>query len=113
MGYDSQLARLSLQAFDSNIQKSIEYFLSKQGASSMHDLEKELLALIETNSKNNKSAKSTGLEEASKSLEEMMKAKRAKELLHNSVPEDDEEYLDFNLDDDALFINEYYSLLAT
>jgi hypothetical protein len=103
MGYDQEVAKLSLQAFGSNIQKSMEFFMSNQNAKSVEELQKELLKLI----KNDQVASA-----ATTSIEEIMKAKKAKELINNDVPEDDEEYLDFNLDEDSLFINKYYSLLS-
>ena len=104
MGYDQQLAKLSLQAFGSNIQKSIEFLMSNQNTKGFEEIQKELLKLV----KSNPAKTST----AATNIEEIMKAKKAKELIHNDAPEDDEEYLDLNLDEDALFINKYYSLLA-
>ena len=95
MGYDADLARSVLQSFNSNIEKTLDFLLSNQNR---ENIEKELKKMVDPSTAAN--------------VEEMLKAKKAKELIHNDVPEDDEEYLDFNLDEDALFINKYYSLLS-
>ncbi len=105
MGYDVELARLCLKAFNSNIQKSIEYLLTSN-ENNKDEILRKLHEIVE------KHSGATAASSASASIEKVMQAKKAKELIYKDAPEDEEEYLDFNLDDDALFINKYYSLLA-
>jgi len=48
---------------------------------------------------------------SSTDLEKRLNAKELLNNLANEIPDDDEAYLDLNLDEDTFFINKYYSLL--
>ena len=109
MGYDLDISKLCLEAFKNNMDKVISFFSEKSG----ENLEEQIKDIIR---------KETGLADqvefdnkptTSKLAAE--KAVNAKKLLDNlavKMPEDDEAYLDLNMDEDVIFIEKYYSLLG-
>lgn len=125
MGYEIELSKLCLEAFNLNIQKSIDYLLSKQNLfttpNGLTMLEHELRHLVEHNKNLNKlndttsttasTSKATNDEKVD-NFKRKIEAKALLDDLAKDMPEDGEEYLDFNLDDDLLYINKYYSLLG-
>ena len=102
MGYDVNVCRLCLSAFKNNISKSIQFFVQNKDDSA--GLEQKLNELIRKQTERN----------LNMSPHELEKAENARKLVENlkkEISDDDEAYLDFNLDDDSFFINKYYSLL--
>ena len=93
---------MCLKSFKNNIQKSIDFFFENKA--DLHDftlLESKLNDLININV--NKL-----------SSEDIEKANSARKLINNlksEISQDDEAYLDLNLEEDAFFINKYYSLI--
>ena len=102
LGYDLNLCKLCLKAFKNNIQKSIDFFFeNKADLNDFTLLESKLNDLININV--NKL-----------SSEDIEKANNARKLINNlksEISQDDEAYLDLNLEEDAFFINKYYSLI--
>lgn len=102
LGYDLNLCKLCLKAFKNNIQKSIDFFFeNKADLNDLTLLESKLNDLININV--NKL-----------SSEDIEKANNARKLINNlksEISQDDEAYLDLNLEEDAFFINKYYSLI--
>ena len=98
MGFDRKLSKLCLKAFNNNLEKSIEFFNRNKDS---YEQIKEKLKLI----RDSMPSESDTLDAIESHLE---KTKNAQELLSNiakEMPDDDEAYLDFNLDEDAFFIN--------
>jgi hypothetical protein len=107
MGFDTKLSKLCLKAFNNNLEKSLEFFNRNKDSLFNYEYIKEKLKLI----RNSMPSDNDTLDTIESNLE---KTKNAQELLSNiakEMPDDDEAYLDFNLDEDAFFINKYYSLL--
>jgi hypothetical protein len=105
MGFDLKLSKLCLKAFNNNLEKSIEFF--NRNKEMNYEQIKESLKIIRESMPSDNDT----LDVIQSNLE---KTKNAQELLSNiakEMPDDDEAYLDFNLDEDAFFINKYYSLL--
>lgn len=104
MGYDLNLCKLCLTAFKNNIQKSIDFFC--RNLSNLADLnlmEEKLKEIIDKNR-----------DELNVTPEEIEKAENAQKFIDSikkDINEDDEAYLDLNLEEDAFYINKYYSLL--
>lgn len=114
MGFDLELGKLCLKAFKNNLQKAINFFLENKlnplGQQEPFDFElikEKLKKLI----KDNKDAENDELPGTSTDLEKRLNAKELLNNLANEIPDDDEAYLDLNLDEDTFFINKYYSLL--
>ncbi len=108
MGYDLDLCKLCLQVFNSDLNKAINFFLENKGILEDKDnLKTKLESLIKNKSIPNE--KST-IEHQNK-IEKAYNAKRLLNKIAKDMPEDDEAYLDFNMEEDAFYINKYYSLL--
>ena len=103
MGYDLDMCKLCLQAFNSDLNRAVNFFLEnknliqekEQLKSKLESLINMDLKKIDTNVKSEKALKASVL------LNKIAK----------DIPEDDEAYLDLNMDEDAIYINKYYSLL--
>jgi len=108
MGYDLELCKLCLQVFNSDLNKAVNFFLENKSLLQDKDvLKTKLESLIKTDS--NK-IENNHFEQ----LDKIEKAHKANVLLNKiakDMPEDDEAYLDLNIEEDALYINKYYSLL--
>jgi hypothetical protein len=105
MGYDLELCKLCLQAFDSDLNKALNFFLENKN--SLHDAAsikcklEDILKISDNTLDRDKQTKAE-------------KAHKANQLLNNIVkdmPDDDEAYLDLNMEEDSFYINKYYSLL--
>jgi hypothetical protein len=114
MGFDLELAKLCLKAFKNNLQKAINFFLEnklnpleQQEPLHFETMKEKLKKLINEN----KDAESEERPGTSKDLEKCLNANELLNNLANEIPDDDEAYLDFDLDEDTFFINKYYSLL--
>jgi hypothetical protein len=101
LGLDKNLGQLCLKVFENNVHKSIHFI--NENSNILNDyplLESKLKELIK---------KTTNLSD--QDIEKSENARKIIKNLKNEISQDDEAYLDFNLDDDAFFINKYYSLL--
>lgn len=101
LGLEKNLGQLCLKVFENNVQKSIHFI--NENSNILNDyplLESKLKELIK---------KTTNLSD--QDIEKSENARKIIKNLKNEISQDDEAYLDFNLDDDAFFINKYYSLL--
>jgi len=107
MGFDPKLSKLCLKAFNNNLKKSLEFFThNKDSLFNIEYIKEKLRNIRDLMPSDNDT-----LDVIESNLE---KTKNAQELLSNiakEMPDDDEAYLDLNLDEDAFFINKYYSLL--
>lgn len=105
MGYDVNVCRLCLTAFKNSIPKSIEFLCeNKDNLRDWASIESKLNDIIRRKTER----------KLNMSPDELEKAENARKLvddLKKEIADDDEAYLDFNLDDDTLFINKYLSLL--
>ena len=108
MGYDLDLCKLCLQVFNSDLNKAIHFFLENKGIlEDKHNLKTKLESLIKDKSSSNEN---NSIEHQNK-IEKAYKANRLLNKIAKDMPEDDEAYLDFNMEEDAFYINKYYSLL--
>ena len=101
LGLDKNLGQLCLKVFENNVHKSIHFI--NENSNILNDyplLESKLKELIK---------KTSNLSD--QDIEKSENARKIIKNLKNEITQDDEAYLDFNLDDDAFFINKYYSLL--
>jgi hypothetical protein len=119
MGYDEELCRLCLAAFNNDVNKSIEYFLENRQLlqSDITMFKQNLNSLIQDSSSTQQlSRPSTSTSASTSNSHQQMREKeeKANEListLKSEISEDDEAYLDIDIEEDAIFINKYYSLL--
>ena len=100
MGFDLELARQTFEAFKNDFGKTANFLLenSQQGEPATEELRKKVNSLLNR----------------PLSPEIQQKTQQAQELLSKisaEMPDDDEAYLDLNTDEDAFYINKYYSLL--
>ena len=112
MGFDLELGKLCLKAFKNDLQKAINFFLEnklnplgQQEPINFESIKEKLKKLIKDHKVNDDQPGT------STDLEKRLNAKELLSNLANEIPDDDEAYLDFNLDEDTFFINKYYSLL--
>lgn len=107
MGYDLELCRLCLGAFENNLQKAVNFFLeNKNDMLNVNLIKEKLQNVIE---------KKSG-ERPCSSKEDSEKTLNAQKIISNlaqEMPDDDEAYLDFNIEEDAFYINKYFSLLES
>ena len=105
MGYDLELCKMCLQAFDNDINKAINFFLENKNDLLDNEIIKSKLESMVS--------KASSIQESDKQnkLEKAYKANRLLNTIAKDMPEDDEAYLDLNIDEDAFYINKYYSLL--
>ena len=122
MGYDLELAELCLKAFQGDIQKATNFFIENRELLKDPNAIKALLSsklplsqpLSQNTGETKPSTSQASLEAVVKVKENLEKQKHAKDLLDEiagEMPEDDEAYLDLNTEEDAFFLNKYYSLL--
>ena len=128
MGYDLEMCKLCLEAFRNDLAKAVNFFLeNKDNLLDSNLIKSKLEAIIQQSKSNSNSPTSSrgaqGSDQPTTSAssllaeqlhENITKTKNAQDLLDNlakEMPDDDEAYLDLNVDEDALFINKYYSLL--
>ena len=105
MGYDLDLCKLCLQVFNSDLNKAVNFFLeNKTILQDKNALKTKLESLIKTDS--NKIEKNS-LEHQNK-IEKAHKANILLNKIAKDMPEDDEAYLDLNIDEDVLYINKYF-----
>ncbi len=102
MGYTYEISKLCIEAFNNDLQKIINYLSEKNKPSSeLDDLMIELKQIISYNNKIK--------------INKIEKIENSKEILKNlasEMPEDDEAYLDLNLEEDMFYIKKYYSYLG-
>lgn len=107
MGFDKSLAKMCLKAFNNNMDKSLEFFDRNKESLADSDLIKDKLKEI----RNLMPEAGQTLDAIEAELEKKKNAEGIISELAKEMPEDDEAYLDLNLEDDTFFINKYYSLL--
>lgn len=105
MGYDLELCRLCLQVFQNDLNKAIHFFLENKDT--LHNLATVKTKLESMIAKTSKTARPDELDK----LEKAINAKKLLKNIANDMSDDDEAYLDLNLEEDAFYINKYYSLL--
>ena len=118
MGYDFELAELCLKAFRGNLQKATDFFLeNRELINDPSAIKAKLSTLTPTTASSEEvkpctsQAKPEGLEKALEKLEKQKNAQTLLDEIAGEMPEDDEAYLDLNTEEDAFYINKYYSLL--
>lgn len=96
MGLDENLSKLCVDKLGNNLGQIIDFINNNKGRS-FSDLKCQLNSILP--------------EGSIKKFEKKMEAQMIIDQVVSELPEDDEAYLDFNAEDDLLFIKKYYSLL--
>lgn len=106
MGYDLETCKLCLQAFDNNIQKTVNFFVENKNIIFDSSKIKEKLEEIISN-KEKYGQTSEGTTASSSITDEIVnkieKTRNAQMLINDlaqEMPEDDEAYLDLNTEED-------------
>lgn len=103
MGFDFDTAKRAFEAFSNNFEKAANFLAENANEKA-----------TTTNSKTELIEKIQNLINPQLSPEMIQKKIQAQSLINKistEMPDDDEAYLDLNTDEDAFFINKYYSLL--
>ncbi|KAK3088676.1 hypothetical protein FSP39_022249 [Pinctada imbricata] len=103
LGFDAEMARRALQQFDSNIQRAIEALIQNGG----------FLAPSPTESggSNSDSGASSSSSEDDR-LKKQQEEEKIRDLV-SDIPQDEEDYLDLKLDEEAHILQEYMGLLQS
>lgn len=96
MGFKKDLSELCVDKLGNNLEKIVDYMNNNKGQTSS-DLEFQLDSILPGCS--------------SKKIKKTMEAQKIIDQVVSELPEDDEAYLDFSVEDDLFFIKKYYSLL--
>ena len=105
MGYDMELCQLCLQAFTNDLNKAINFFLeNKDALADVAFIKTKLNSII-------RNMDISSHHDQQKQLEKALNAKNLLNSITKDIPDDDEAYLDLNLEEDAFYINKYYSLI--
>lgn len=103
MGFDVERAKQVLKAFNNDLAKAASFLLENMSTNTGQELKKKIEDLLKS-----------AIEDQEPSELKQKKLEQAQNLMSKlsaEMPDDDEDYLDLNTDEDAFFINKYYSLL--
>lgn len=106
MGFDLDVCKQAFDAFQSDMEKTLNFMLENRNSGEAQDLKNKVEELVQSVTDRPRTSKDD-FEMRQKTLD----AQSLLSKLSAEMSEDDEAYLDLNTDEDAFYIDKYLSML--